>query len=72
MIREIINFTKDLLEVFPDILQWNAKPNGGLYVFVHLDNEGHWDSSNMVYGKDYFYINAKNADSVECLLKFRK
>ena len=69
MIREIINFTKDLLEVFPDILQWNAKPNGGLYVFVHLDNEGHWDSSNMVYGKDYFYINAKNADSVECLFK---
>lgn len=69
MIREIINFTKDLLENFPDILQWNAKPNGGLYVFVHLDNEGHWDSSNLVYGKDYFYINVNNSNDEEYINK---
>lgn len=69
MIREIINFTKDLLENFPDILQWNAKPNGGLYVFVHLDNEGHWDSSNLVYGKDYFYINVNNLNDEEYINK---
>lgn len=69
MIREIINFTKDLLEDFPDILQWNAKPNGGLYVFVHLDNEGHWDSSNLEYGKDYFYIGVNNSESEDYVNK---
>ena len=69
MIREIINFTKDLLEDFPDILQWNTKPNGGLYVFVHLDNEGHWDSSNLEYGKDYFYIGVNNSESEDYVNK---
>ena len=63
MIREIINFTKDLLNCFPDILQWNAQPNGGLYVFIHLDDEGCWDNTNLEYGKDYFYINNKSADA---------
>lgn len=69
MIREIINFTRDLLEDFPDILQWNAKPNGGLYVFVHLDNEGHWDSSNLEYGKDYFYISGNSSEPEEYINK---
>lgn len=60
MIREIINFTKDLFGDFPDILQWNVEPNGGLYVFIHLEDDGHWDSSNLEYGKDYFYISGKD------------
>ena len=33
MIREIINFTRDLLEDIPDIRLWNAKPDKGLHVF---------------------------------------
>lgn len=56
MIREIINFTKGLLEEYPEVMQWNVTPNGGLYVFVHLDEHGKWDCNNLVYGKDYFYI----------------
>lgn len=56
MIREIINFTKGLLEEYPEVMQWNVTPNGGLYVFVHLDENGKWNCDNLVYGKDFFYI----------------
>lgn len=69
MIREIVNFTKDLLDDFPEITEWNVKPNGGLYVFIHLDNEGHWNTDNLVYGEDYFYLGGENADMVECVEK---
>ena len=42
MIREIINFTRDLMFDFPDVLQWNATPNDGLHIFVDVDEEGNW------------------------------
>lgn len=66
MIREIINFTKGVLEEYPEVMQWNVTPNGGLYVFVHLDEHGKWDSNNLVYGKDYFYI-GKNYNIDNCV-----
>lgn len=69
MIREIVNFTKDLLDDFPEITEWNVKPNGGLYVFIHLDNEGHWNTDNLVYGEDYFYLGGENVDMAECVEK---
>lgn len=66
MIREIINFTKGLLEEYPEVMQWNVTPNGGLYVFVHLDEHGKWDCNNLVYGKDFFYI-GKNYNIDNCV-----
>ena len=42
MIREVINFTKDLLEDCPKIMQWNQKLKGGLYILIRLDEEGNW------------------------------
>ena len=45
------------------------KPNGGLYVFIHLDNEGHWNTDNLVYGEDYFYLGDENVDMAECVEK---
>ena len=65
MIREIVNFMRDLLEDCPDIMKWNLKPNGGLYIFVDIDSEGKWLNENGVYGKDYVYVNA-NADDSGC------
>lgn len=69
MIREIVNFTKNLLDDFPDIIQWNVKPNGGLYVFIHLDEEGHCRMDNLIYGKDFFYLNSTNTDAIGCVEK---
>lgn len=74
MIREIINFTKGLLEEYPEVMQWNVTPNGGLYVFVHLDEHGKWGCNNLVYGKDYFYIGVNdNIDThVELAKKYEE
>ena len=41
MIREIINFTSDLISDIPGIMQWKVLPNKGLHIFVDLDKEGH-------------------------------
>lgn len=57
MIREIINFTKDIIEDCPDIMQRNLKPNGGLYIFVDIDEAGNWVNENGVYGQDYLKTN---------------
>ena len=63
MIREIINFTKDIIEDCPDIMQRNLKPNGGLYIFVNMDEAGNWVNRNGVYGQDYLYLNANDSES---------
>ena len=42
MIREIINFTKDLIEDIPDIMEWKVKPSKGLHVFIDIDDNGQW------------------------------
>ena len=48
MIREVINFTKDLLEDCPKIMQWNQKLKGGLYILIRLDEEGNWKNDRSV------------------------
>lgn len=63
MIREIINFTKDIIEDCPDIMQRNLKPNGGLYIFVDIDEVGNWVNENGVYGQDYLYLNTNDSES---------
>lgn len=42
MIREIINFTENLIADIPDIMQWNIEPSQGIHIIIELDNEGHW------------------------------
>ena len=63
MIREIINFTKDIIEDCPDIMQRNLKPNGGLYIFVDIDEDGNWVNENGVYGWDYLYLKIDDSES---------
>lgn len=54
MIREIINFTNDLIAGIPDIMQWNVQPNKGLHIFVDIDENGEWKRA-FHYGTDYYY-----------------
>jgi hypothetical protein len=50
MIREIINFTENLIEDIPDVMQWNIKPSRGIHIVVELDNEGQWvNKDNEMY-----------------------
>lgn len=70
MIREIINFTNDLLSDYPQIEQIKKKLDPGLHVFVDIDSEGNWQNRNLVRGKDYDYYDGKNSDIVmwdECI-----
>lgn len=62
MIREIINFTKDLLSDYPEIEQIKKQPDPGLHVFVDIDKEGNWTNRQLVKGKDYDFFDGKNTD----------
>ena len=62
MIREVINFTRDLLEDCPEIMQWNQKLKGGLYILIRLDEEGNWKNENLQYKEDYFYFSTKSTE----------
>lgn len=63
MIREIINFTSDLISDIPGIMQWKVLPNNGLHIFVDLDKEGHL-KNDMKYGVDYYYYQEGNDDRI--------
>lgn len=62
MIREIINFTNDLLKDIPDIMQWKAKPDKGLHVFIDIDANGNWTNRQLIKGQDYDYYDGSNED----------
>lgn len=62
MIREVINFTKDLLKDCPEIMQWNQKLKGGLYILIRLDEEGNWKNENLQYKEDYFYFSTNSTE----------
>ena len=62
MIREIVNFTKELIEDNPEITQSKLTPQPGLYVFIDIDSNGGWTNSNLIKGKDYDYYDGKNQD----------
>lgn len=71
MIREIINFTSNLIEDIPDIMQWKVQPNKGLHVFVELDTNGKWMNNPGQRAVDYTYHDDKN-DPEAILLEFIK
>lgn len=62
MIREIVNYTRDLIEDIPDIMRWKNIPKRGLYVFIDIDKEGNWTNQNLTYGKDYTFADGKSED----------
>lgn len=62
MIREIINFTENLIEDIPDIMQWKVQPSKGLHVFIDVDENGQWINQNLQKGVDYDYYDGKNQD----------
>lgn len=59
MIRELINFTENLIVDIPDIMQWNVQPSKGLHVFIDIDEQGKWANQNLELGKDYDYYDGK-------------
>lgn len=69
MIKEIINYTKDLIEDIPDIMRWKNIPKRGLYVFIDIDEGGNWTNQSLKYGKDYTFTDGKSENfelSEEC------
>lgn len=59
MIKEVINFTENLIEDIPDIMQWKVQPSKGLHVFIDIDENGKWTNQNLELGKDYNYYDGK-------------
>lgn len=62
MIREIINYTRDLIEDIPDIMRWKNIPKRGLYVFIDIDEDGNWVNQDLKYGRDYTFADGKSED----------
>ena len=63
MIREIINFTTDLIEDLPEIVNLNNKPQDGLYVFIDINESGEWTNHDLRLGIDYAFFDGKNQES---------
>ncbi len=60
MIREIINFTDDLIKDMPEVTQLKLQPDKGLYVFIDIDSKGNWTNSELSKGIDYDYYDSKD------------
>ncbi|NCC98636.1 MAG: hypothetical protein EOL95_02880 [Bacteroidia bacterium] len=59
MIREIINFTENLIEDIPEIMQYGVELSQGIHVVVELNNEENW------VNKDEIYVySAKNKENI--------
>ena len=63
MIREIINFTEQLIEDIPDIMQWNLQPSIGLHIIVEIDNSGQLINFPGEKGYHWDYYDGKNMSS---------
>ena len=61
MIREIINFVKDLERDYPEIFELNKTPSPGLHFWVELDEEGNWKNNRPEEGVDYVVFDGKEA-----------
>ena len=62
MIREIINFTNDLIEDYPEVVQLKLTPQEGLYIFIDINENGVWTNEPLTKGVDYDYYDGKNQD----------
>lgn len=71
MIRELINFTNDLIEDIPDIMEWKIQPNSGLHIFIELNSEGKWDNKSPQWEIDYAFYDGKT-ELTGLLLEFSK
>ncbi|MDD2438153.1 MAG: hypothetical protein PHF73_11225 [Massilibacteroides sp.] len=71
MIREIINFTNDLIEDIPDIMEWKVQPNSGLHIFIELNREGKWDNKSPQWKIDYAFYDGKT-ELTGLLIEFSK
>jgi len=60
MIKELINFTENLISDIPNIMEWKVTPSKGLHVFIDIDEKGNWINRNFEKGKDYDYYDGKN------------
>ncbi|MCC8171278.1 MAG: hypothetical protein LIP00_05715, partial [Parabacteroides sp.] len=70
MIREIVNFTQDLVKDLPDIQFRNTKPSNGLHIFIEIDPEGNWKNKAGRYGIDYVFYDGENEGNAllsECI-----
>jgi CRISPR-associated protein Csh1 len=67
MIREITNFTKDLIADIPDVLQWKIEPSKGLHIFVSLDENGGLIKRRN-YGSDYYYYREEDNNAINSKL----
>lgn len=63
MIRELINFTNDLVASMPEVLQWNNQPSKGLHIFIELDGNGNWKNSELQQGIDFEYYDGKTGET---------
>jgi hypothetical protein len=68
MIRELINFTNDLVTSLPEVMQWNNKPSTGLHIFVELDENGNWKNREMLQGIDYIYFDGNDMERNKILI----
>jgi hypothetical protein len=62
MIREIINFVKDLEHDYPEVFELNKTPSPGLHLWVELDEEGKWKNNSPEEGMDYVVFDGKQKE----------
>jgi predicted transcriptional regulator len=62
MIREIINFTKNLIADMPKVTLMKLEPQKGLYVFVDFNDKGEWTNRELKKGIDFDFYDGKNKD----------
>jgi len=63
MIREIINFTENIIADIPDIMQWKVQLNKGLYVIVEIDKDGKWSNDTLSVDTNCFLVNDNTIDA---------
>jgi len=71
MIKELINFTNDLIQDIPDIMEWKIQPSKGLHIFVELNTEGKWHNKSPQWKIDYDFYDGKT-EPIGLLLEFSK
>lgn len=62
MIKELTNFTENIIDDFPNIVSINQEPDKGLHVFIEVDENGKWINQNLTKNIDYNFFDGKNKD----------
>lgn len=73
MIREIINFTRDLIEDTPDILDRSILPDNGIHFFLEMDQECNWKNNDInSLNEDLFIVTDKNCQQFKKIVRFQQ